>query len=47
MMVAATGALAEDEEEDGSHILFVLMVAGKRWTHFPEYQARPLTKGKI
>jgi hypothetical protein len=29
MMEAATGALAEDKGEDGSHTLLVLMVAGK------------------
>jgi hypothetical protein len=47
MMQAATGALVEDKIEEGSHILLVLMAAGKTWKIFPEYQIPPLTKGKF
>jgi hypothetical protein len=33
MMQAATGAVAEDKEEDESHTLLVLMAAGKTRGH--------------
>ena len=33
MMQAATGAVAEDKEEDGSHTLLLLMAVGKTRGH--------------